>query len=384
MTFKQFLAGALAWAKFHKGEICAGGAIITGIGAVGFAIYETPKAQRRVKSNKEALDALKERKINDESYTDAQYRKDLAKASAKTVGNVVYDYKGTILCEAASIAFTIVGVRGMRKVITATSSALATTTGLLAMTEEAIKAEYGEEGLQKIKELRSRPIHKVEKSINPETGEEIEREVTETPPDMEWLDANAREFLMEQSPEVRARFDPTSTILLDEGSHIFRTCHGDLDMLTANIKAALQRSNITMWDRGRIYLRSMVDDLEFSDLSGPRWNQDILDMAGTVDMPEVYDMVAKKWIRAKGFDDDGIVEDRKAYGEFSHKYLSYGVEQDKYFFARPEASDRPYFIIDGKILLELSYDGNISNLSIGKVTSERKRSAWIEYPEIEK
>lgn len=384
MTFKQFLSGALSWMKFHKGEICAGGAILTGIGAVGFAIYETPNAQRRVKSNKAELDALRERKKNDPEYTDAQYRKDLAKASAKTVGNVAYDYKGTILCEAASIAFTIVGVRGMRKVITATSSALATTTGLLAMTEEAIRQEYGEEGLAKIKEMRNRPIHKIEKSINPETGEEVEREVTETPPDMEWLDANAREFLMEQSPEVRAKFDPTCTILLDEGSHLFRTSHGDIDILTANIKAALNRSNITMWDRGRIYLRTMVDDLEFSDLSGPRWNQDILDMAGTVDMPEVYDMVAKKWIKAKGFDDNGVVEDRKAYGEYTHKYLSYGEEQDKFFFARPEADDHPYFMIDGRILLELSYDGNISNLGIGKVSSDRKRQAWIENPEIEK
>lgn len=384
MTFKQFLAGAISWAKFHKGEICAGGAILTGLGAVGFAIYETPNAQRRVKSNTDEIKKLKERRENDPEYTENQYRKDLAKASAKTVGNVAYDYKGTILCEAASIAFTIFGVRGMRKVITATSGALATTTGLLAMTEEAIRQQYGEEGLQKVKELRNRPIHKIEKSINPETGETVEREFIETPPDMEWLDANARDFLMEQSAEVRARFDPTCTVLLDEGSNLWRISHGDLDMLTANIKGALNRSNITMWDRGRIFLRAMVDDLEFSDISGPRWNQDILDMAGTVDMPEVYDMVSKKWIKTKGFDDTGIVEERKAYGEYTHKYLSYGVEQDKFFFARPEASDHPYFMIDGRILLELSYDGNISTLGIGKMTSERKRSAWIENPEIEK
>ena len=128
----------------------------------------------------------------------------------------------------------------------------------------------------------------------------------------------------------------------------------------------------------------MVDDLEFSDINGPRWNQDILDMAGTVDMPKAYDMVAKKYITVKGFDDDGFVDDRKAYGEFTHKYLSYGTEQDKYFFARPEADDHPYFIIDGRVLLELSYDGNISNLGIGKVTPERKRSAWVENPEMEK
>lgn len=384
MSFKQFMSGAWSFIKFHKGEICAGGAILTGLGAVGCAIYETPKAQRRITKNTEDLRALKVRKEEDPNYSATEYKKDLARQTAKTVGNAAYDYKGTILCEAASIIFTIVGVRGMRKVITATSGALATTTGILAMTEEAIKQEYGEEGLLRIKELRANPIRKVHKEVDPETGDIQEREYIETPPDMEWLDENARDFLMQQSPEIRARFDPTCTVLLDEGSHLFKTSHGDLDILSANIKNALQNSNITMWDRGRIYFRSMIDDLEFNDISGPRWNQDILDMAGTVDMPEAYDMVQKKFVKIKGFDDDGIVEDRKVYGEFTHKYLSYGEDQDKFFFARPESTDHPYFIIDGRILLELSYDGNISNYAIGRVTKDRKRSAWTENPEIEK
>lgn len=384
MSFSQVMSGVGSWIKFHKGEICAGGAIITGAAAVGFAIYETPTAQRRISSNKEQLRALKARKNEDPEYAKGDYRKDLAKQTAKTIGNAAYDYKGTVLCEAASIIFTVLGVRGMRKVITATSGALATTTGILAMTEEAIRQEYGEDGLLKIKELRANPIRRISKEVNQETGEIEEREIIDMPPEMEWLDDNAREFLMNQPPEVRSRFDPTCTVLLDEGSHLFRTCHGDLDILTANIKNALQNSNITMWDHGRIYMRSMINDLEFSDISGSRWNQDILDMAGTVDMPEAYDMVSKKYVKIKGFDEDGLVEDRKAYGEFTHKYLSYGVEQDKYFFARPEADDHPYFIIDGRILLELSYDGNIANYAIGKITSDRKRSAWREHPEIEK
>lgn len=384
MTFRQFLSGMLAWAKYHKGEICATGAVVCSIGAVGFAIYETPKAQRRIKSNKEEFNNLKLHRDSDEEYKVKQYKKDLAKHSAKTVGNVLYDYKGTIACEAASILFTVIGCKSMRKVITATSSALATTTGILAMTEEAIRQEYGEDALLKIKELRSRPIHKKISVVNPETEEIEEKLETMTPPDTEWLDENARDFLMNQPAEVRARFDPTSTVLLDEGSQIFRTSHGDLDILTANIKGALKRSNMTMWKDGRILLRAMVDDLEFLDMSGKRWNQDILNMAGTIDMPICYDYVSKKYIRTKGFDENGVVNDRKQYGEYTHKYLSYGEEQDKYFFARPEAEDHPYFIIDGRILLELSYDGNIAALGTGTVPNERKRSAWIENPEIEK
>lgn len=378
MDIHRTLSNIGTYVKFHKGEICAIGAGVTSVAAVTAAIIEAPKARENMAAN---IKTMKELDKNSETY-----KKDLAKATAKTAGNAVRDLKFTIGFEVASVALTAIGCSSMRKTITSTSTALAGVTSLLALTEDAIESEYGSEGLNKIKMIRNSNggIAKTIKTIDPVTGEVHETEVREMAPDLEWLDLNAKELLEQQPAEVQAVFDPTSTVLLDDDSVLFRSCHGDLDLLDTALKCALDSSNHYMWMHGRIRLRNMLDDLEFTSLNGRRFNQDIMDMAGTIDNPSAYDMISKKWIRVKGFDEAGKCEDRKKYGDYSHKYLSYGEDQDKFLFSRPEASDHPYFIIDGKILLQLSYDGNINNLLIGGISPERLASAWTEHPEMEK
>ena len=379
MDIRTMISNAVTWAKFHKGEICAFGAVACGVGATGCAIYESKKARERFAENKKQILTIRD---NKDSET---YKKDLAMQALKTAGNAAFDMKFTLVCEAGMIIFTILGCSSMRKTITTVSANAAGLASLVALTEEAIRQEYGEEGLHKIKTIRAeRQLPVTVKRYDPVSGESHEVKTTEPAPDLEWLDIAARDFLKTQPAEVQAYFDPTSTVLLDDDSILYRSCHGDLDLLTGALRTALDNSNHTLWMNGRIRLRSMVDDLEFISLTGPRFNQDIMDMAGTIDCPTAYDMITKKYVRVKGFDEEGYALERKQYGDFTHKYLSYGEDQDRYLFANPEGSDKPYFIIDDKILLQLSYDGNINNLLIGGVSPERKASAWAEQPEMEK
>lgn len=379
MDIQRMASNVLAWTKYHKGELCAVGAFVTGAAAVGCAVVESKKARERFILNKENINEIR---ANKDSET---YKSDLAKATLKTVGNAAYDMKFTIGLEVLSGVLTFVGCSSMRKSISNLTVYSAGLASMLALTEEAVRQEFGEDGLKKVKLIReTRPMPVTVNKIDPATGETYKETTIEEFPDTEWLDLKAKGVLETLPPEVRMNFDPTCTVLLDEDSQLFRSCHGDVELINSTLKQTLRNMNHILWMKGRIRLEQMIDELEFMSTDYERFNPVIMDMAGVIDCPYAYDDVTKKKVKVRGFDDNGIVEDRKQYGEFTHKYLSFGEEQDKFIFSHPEYTDKAPFIIDGKWLLELSYDGNINHLQTTTVSWERKRSAFIEDPEMEK
>jgi hypothetical protein len=370
----------------YKGEILTGAGLIAGAGALVFSFFETPKARTHIAEHKKTFNEMRIRKH--EGKTDKNlYKKEYLKELGVTAKDFAWDMKGTIICEALSVGLGIAGCATMRKGITAASTTAASALGLLAMTEAAIKEEYGEEGFQKISERRNKPIKISERRVNPKTGEMEEHEYIMEPQEVEYLDDNVRK-IVETLPEgARAGFDPAHCVVIDEGNITYRMTNGNLDLIVPTLQTAFRNINWEMQCRdGEINLRRELDILGFADTRSDRFNQEILKVAGTIDTPTAKDLVTGKIIRVKGFNTDGTASDR--YGEYTHKQISFGEDQDAYLFCdtitRESEYPNPWFIIDGKIILNLSYDGNTNELIPEKLTPERKRSAWIENPEYEK
>lgn len=372
------MSKVIDFCKFYKGEILTASSILFGAAAVGAAFVESPKCHMRLEENKETY-----RKIRSANPDAKKLDKEATKHIAKTAGNVVYDMKFTLGFEALSIICACVGCRSMRKTITATTALATTALSTLAMTESSVESIFGEEGLRKVKAARMQPIKKVKEVVNSETGEIEKQEYFESP-DLSCLDYNAWEILRRQSPEVQAAHDPLSCVVIDDRNSTYRSCGGNIELMLPALRNALNQSNHTMWMDGKIYLINELENLGFMDLHDSSFNRNLMEMLGTIDCPTAYDMVSKQTVNIKGFDSNGIATERGDYGEFTHKSLSFGVDQDKYLFGIPEHAEDAYFVIDGKLFLDLSYDGNIKQYLIGNVSPNRKMTAWHEEPWCEK
>lgn len=390
MNAKMMLSNAGTWLKWHKGELLSAASLICGAGAVICAVTEAPNAKSHWDESKKQLGIYKDKKLMDESYSEQDYKQDLRKTTVSMVATGAKDMKKTLILEGASIIFGIAGAAVSHKAVcaaTATATALASQ---LAFTEDAIEDIWGPEGLLKVREKRIVGLDKKVKAVDPETGKVEEKTVHITPPDMTILDRKCAALVKTLPIEAQAAFDLSRCVLIDEDNHWYKSCNGNIDMMIPALRNAYNNMNHFMWSdkgHGRIRLGQMIDFLDFEDCSesyegSQRFNHNLMETCGIIDQPYAYDTISHKKIRVKGFDENGFATER--YGEWTHKTVSFGEEQDKYFFSYPESVDKAYFIVDGKIILSLSYDGYIANLLTDDLTPERRRSAWLEDPSMEK
>lgn len=384
MNIKSMFENSKQYCSYHKGEICGIGSALFSVAAVGFALFEGEKARKDISEAKAEFLRIREEYHDENGNVIDGYGRVIAKHTAKMVGRTAYNLKGTLLCEAASITLMAIGIKSLSKSRNAAVALATSALSTLALTESSVESLFGADGLAKVKAQRLQPLKTEVKRIDPATGEEISKEIVEEGPELEYLDYNAWKILKEQPAEVQAAHDPLSCVVIDDRNSNFTACNGNIDYMLPALKNALDNSNHRMWMKGKIYMEQMLSYLGFNDLDDGTFNRDLMEMLGTIDVPTAYDQVAKKYVRIKGFDEDGMVTNRPDYGEHSHKYLSYGADQDKYLFCRPEAGYDTHFIIDGKLFLDLSYDGNILQYRTGNVSVDRKRSAWVEEPIMEK
>ena len=379
------MSKVLKYLSYHKGEIFTGISLVAGAGAVVASFIEAPKARQHLRENRETFKTNRVRIPEGKTDPEKFKRSELVKHVGKTTKDFAWDMKGTIICEAVSIGFGIAGCCEMRKAVKAASMAAASAASMLAMTEAAVKDVYGEEGFKKIAERRKSPIKISERRVNPVSGKVEDHEYTMDPPEEIILDQHVKDIVDQLPLEARAGIDLAHCVLIDNEVFAYRSTNGNIDVLAPTLKNAFLMMNKEMQiEKGEMTMRRELEILGFMDTyDSKRFNQTILKVAGTIDTPTAKDMVSGKTIRIKGFDLDGNATDR--YGEYTHKQLSFGEDQDRWLFGSIEERDvNPWFIIDGKILLNLSYDGNTAELIPENVTVERKRSAWVENPEYEK
>lgn len=377
----------ISWAKYHRAGLLSGASLLFGAGAVAASFIESPKTHEDWAEGKKALGLIKEKRVTcSDTYSEEQYKKDLRKETINMVTTGAKNMKFTIILESLAIGTGIAGIAVGASQISSLTALATSATAALAFNEDAIRDIWGEEGLQKVREKKMTGVKKTVKEVNPETGKIEEKEIVEYCPDLAVLDANAAELISKLPPEAQAAFDLAHCVVIDEENENFRACNGNIDLLVPALKNALNQSNIQMWnsDFMEIRLRHVISNLGFRDLGSERWNKSLLKNCGTIDSPTAYSWALKRNVKIKGFNDDGICTER--YGEMTHKSLSFGEEQDRYLFSTPEmlTVDNPYFIVDGKLILDLSYDGIIEGLDATGGSKERKMSAWKENPISEK
>lgn len=382
----NFWSNVGTWIKTNRSEILTTVGVCSSIAAVGFAYKESEKARYRVKKNKETLDEIK--KAHDAGdYTDAEYRKVLAKQLAKTAGNAAYDMKGTLICEGVAVTSLVASCVLGRKAYKGAAALASTALAYSAMLENGIKDQFGEEALRNIQK-KPYSIKKISKKN--EDGTVEEEEVKIESPMIGAIDTKAEEL-------CRLTGYPYSigTILLDNRFSAYKSVGGKLEDLIRNLKFAQTEANNDMWMSGKNKIKDTLDCLGLFASEKDSFNMDLAEMIGTVDTPTAFDVLSNKPIKVPGFDDEGRAVER--YGEYSHKYLSFGEELDKvindYLVGNCEEDDverrLSYQMVtdprDNKqyILLDLSYDGNIANIVTSRaIVNERMASAWDENPEM--
>lgn len=382
----RFWSNVGTWIKTNRSEILTTVGVCSSIAAVGFACKESEKAKYRLKKNKEELDEIK--KAHDAGdYTDAEYRKVLAKKLAKTAGNAAYDMKGTLICEGVAVtslvASCVLGRKAYKSAAALASSALAYS----AMLESGITEKYGADALRDIQK-KPYALKKVKKTT--EDGKEVEEELKTDYTGSFAIDTKAEEL-------CRLTGYPYSmgTILLDHRFSAYKSVGGKLEDVLRNLKLAQTEANEGMWCSGKNKIADTLKCLGLYEYEKDSFNMELAEMIGTVDVPTAFDILQNKNARVPGFDENGKAVNR--FGEYSHKYLSFGEEVDKvvndYLVGNCEEDDIErrlsyQMVTDPRnnksyILLDLGYDGNIANIVTDKsLVQERMVSAWDENPEM--
>lgn len=399
MSFDTFKHNTGAFLKAYAPDIMTFTSIGCDIAAVGFAIYDTPKAIADKKEYDEAVKVIKAAKeagvtSTGAEYGEKEYRRDIVIQTRNTAIKFVKDYWKTGLCLAASTTLKLAELGIVKKEIATSATIAAGAVASFAQYRENVRAMSGE--LADREYYLGQKITRVEHKGKDEEGNSIVTIEEKTEPVegaapveiMGCLDKEVEEEIkLGKCPVPAGKF----TVKIDEDNPHFRGSGGNPTTMALILKAKLEECNRTMWSRGKIWGTDVLNILGFDeDATNDRFNWNMAHMIGTIDYPVVKDLRTGEIKVTKGFEMIETEEFAK-YGDRTHKSISFG---DIDFMDIIENGVDPYTKCyginihrddNGKcyFYLDINFDGEVGYYSVSLTPEERMERAW-QHPELQK
>ena len=376
---------AKSWAKFHKPQILGVTGAVLGVGAFGSAIYCTHKwgSDDYREMSLKHTELVRKRNCGEISQED--FRSASIKNIAKGSGKLAKDYAVPVALEVGSLVCTGLAGHEYRGRIKNYAAMAASAAATIAMMQDNIKSEYGEEAVKKVMTIPK--TKKIEKKN--EKGKKVVEEVPALDPKLMCVDQVA----YEDSIKYGMPYSPTR-IRIDERFTMYNNADGEIQRLLFPLHCAKEMCKVDMNNNGSITVWDILKTIGMESEASETINKSMASIYGIVDQPMAINRFTGEVENIPGFKPGTDIAERADGLELTHKLISFGEAVDAmledyndydihgYRGDNPEVEMWAYDKETGHeyLYIDIATDGDITKYRLDDQPRDRKISAWTENP----